>query len=33
VFAAWSPPNGDSFHEPDVFRDLIFELPAEPAEP
>lgn len=31
VFAAWSPPTGDSFHEPAVFRDLVFE--AAPSDP
>ena len=25
VFAAWSPPTGASFHEPAVFRDLVFD--------
>jgi len=25
VFAAWSKPPGESFHAPDVFRDLLFE--------
>jgi hypothetical protein len=24
VFAAWSPPSGESFHDPGVFRDLVF---------
>ncbi len=25
VFAAWSKPPGESFHAPEVFRDLVFE--------
>ena len=25
VFAAWSPVTGESFHEPTVFRELVFE--------
>jgi hypothetical protein len=24
IFAAWSPPSGESFHEPAVFRDFVF---------
>jgi hypothetical protein len=24
IFAAWSPPSGDSFHDPAAFRDLLF---------
>ena len=27
VEVAWSQPPGDSFHVPDVFRDLVFEGP------
>ncbi len=27
VFAAWSPPPKDSFHVPEVFRDLVFVNP------
>ena len=33
VFAAWSPPSGESFHEPAVFRDLVFDLRPETAQP
>ncbi len=24
VYAAWSPPSGESFHDPSAFRDLVF---------
>jgi hypothetical protein len=24
IFAAWSPPSGESFHDPAAFRDLLF---------
>jgi hypothetical protein len=27
VEAAWSTPSGESFHEPNVFRDFVFEAP------
>jgi len=25
IYAAWSPPDGPSFHAPEFFRDLVFE--------
>jgi hypothetical protein len=25
VFAAWSPPRGDGFHDPEAFRPLVFD--------
>jgi hypothetical protein len=28
VFAAWSPPSAQSFHDPGAFRDLVFVSPA-----
>ena len=32
VFAAWSPITGQSFHEPAVFRDLVFDAALETAD-
>jgi hypothetical protein len=29
ISAAWSPPSGESFHEPGAFRDLVFAFPAK----
>jgi hypothetical protein len=28
VFAAWSPPSVESFHDAGAFRDLVFASPA-----
>lgn len=29
ISAAWSPPSGESFHDPGAFRDLVFASPAK----